>query len=292
MKKAFYAVIGILLLSAAAFTPAKAENSKNRLNVFVSIVPQKYFVRQIAGDLVNINVMVPPGSHPAVYEPAPRQMASLSDCDIYFAIGVPFEKAWMERIRSANPDMHIVYTDALIKKLPVGNSGHKGNRRFTPDPHIWLSPPLVMLQARQILTALTGSDPQNEDFYESLYTKFISETVEIDQKLRDIFPPSEKKPEFLVFHPSWGYFADAYGLKQIAVETGGGTPKLSDIKQLITHARKKEIRVVLVQPQISERTAGMIAREINGETVTADPLAENWHDNLIKVAGQIRSASR
>ena len=76
--------------------------SANGLPVFVSILPQKYFVQQIGRDMVNVRVMVQPGASPATYEPKPRQMADLSKTKIYFSIGVPFEKVWLNRILSTN----------------------------------------------------------------------------------------------------------------------------------------------------------------------------------------------
>lgn len=293
MKKAFFTAAAIVFLSAAAaVTPAEAESSGEKLNIFVSIPPQKHFVEQIAGDRVDVRVMVAPGSHPATYEPAARQMAALSECELYFAVGVPFEKAWMEKIMTANPGLRVVHTDAWIEKQPVERESHQGHDHGTADPHTWLSPPMVMVQARHILTGLTAVDPENADLYNSRYKDFISETVELDEKLRGLFPPGDKKHEFMVFHPAWGYFADAYGLKQTAVETEGKSPKAAEIRRIVEHAEKKDIRALLVQPQISARTAEMIAAEIDGEIVKADPLAENWAENLIKVAEIINSASR
>ncbi|MFP4451861.1 MAG: metal ABC transporter solute-binding protein, Zn/Mn family [Desulfosalsimonas sp.] len=295
MKKNLYIVFALLLVAVCGILQSEAESREKRLNVIVSILPQKYFVEQIAADRVNVEVMVKPGSHPATYEPAPSQMAAISKCDLYFAVGVPFEKAWLKKFRSANPDMRIVRTDAWIEKLPVERNGHSTDsvhEHGSGDPHIWLSPPLVMVQARHILTALVSADAENAQFYESRYRKFISETAELDEKLRSLFPPSETKPEFMVFHPSWGYFADAYGLRQTAVEKEGKSPKTAEIKRLVEYARKKKIKVLLVQPQISSRTAEIIAREIGGKTVTADPLAENWSENLLKVAASISNAAR
>ncbi|MFW6080541.1 MAG: metal ABC transporter solute-binding protein, Zn/Mn family [Desulfosalsimonas sp.] len=294
MKKACCTAALALILAAAAVMPAKAEKGGEKLNVFVSIPPQKHFVEQIAGDGVSIKVMVSPGAHPATYEPTARQMAALSECDLYFAVGVPFEKAWMKKIVGANPDIRVVRTDAWIEKQPVerGSHNHNGHDHGTADPHTWLSPPLVMVQARHILTALTAADPENADSYNSRYKDFISKTAELDEKLRSLFPAGEKKPEFMVFHPAWGYFADAYGLKQTAVETEGKSPKAAEISRIVEHARKKDIGTVLVQPQISERTAEMIASEIRGELVKADPLAENWQENLLEVAEIISRASR
>lgn len=289
--KRIFTVIGTILLIAAAAS-AQGENSAPGLNVFVSIPPQKYFVKQIAGNRADIRVMVPPVAHPATYEPTPRQMAALSGSDIYFAVGVPFESAWMDKIQKANPDLAIVHTDAWIEKQPIDRTESERPAHGGKDPHIWLSPPLVMIQARHILTAFTAADPQHAEFYNSRYRKFISEIGELDAELRSLFPPGENPSEFLVFHPSWGYFADAYGLKQIPVEKAGKAPKSKEIQQLIRHARQEKIQTVLVQPQVSSRTADVVARAIDGKSVNADPLAENWRENLLSVAEQIRQATR
>ncbi|MBS3809153.1 MAG: zinc ABC transporter substrate-binding protein [Desulfobacterales bacterium] len=289
--KRFYTAVAIVLLLAAA-VQVKAENSGTRLNVFVSIPPQKYFVKEIAGNRADIRTMVSPGAHPATYEPSASQMAALAECDIYFAIGVPFEKAWMKKIRGANPGIKVVYTDNWIEKQPIDRSGDSMHSRDGSDPHIWLSSPLVMIQARHILTGLIEADPKHAQIYKSGYNEFIAELAELDTKLRSFFPPAEETKEFIVLHPSWGYFADAYGLKQIAVEAAGKSPKAGKIRRLIELARQKDIKTVLVQPQISGRTAEMIAREIDGTTVTADPLAEDWQKNLLEVARKISRAAR
>ena len=160
----------------------------NKLPVFVSIVPQKYFVQQIGKELVDVQAMVQPGASPATYEPKPRQMADLSETKIYFAIGVPFESAWLGKIGAANPNMRVVHTDNGIKKLAMAahhhhrddhaEEHHVGEHHETDhhheknehhgeaaheedhhehtglDPHIWLSPPLVKIQAHNILVAL------------------------------------------------------------------------------------------------------------------------------------------
>ncbi|MCF8035426.1 MAG: zinc ABC transporter substrate-binding protein [Desulfobacteraceae bacterium] len=289
--KRIFTVIGTILLIAAAAS-AQAENSAPGLKVFVSIPPQKYFVKQIAGDRADIRVMVPPGAHPATYEPTPRQMTALAESDIYLAVGVPFESAWMDKIRKANPDLAIVHTDAWIEKQPIDPTASEKHAHGGKDPHIWLCPPLVMLQARHMVTAFIAADPQHAEFYNSRYRQFVSALDELDAKLRSLFPPGKKTPEFLVFHPSWGYFADAYGLKQIPVEKAGKSPKSAEIQRLIKHARQKKIQTVLVQPQVSSRAAEVIARAIDGSVVDADPLAANWRENLLSVAEKIRQAAR
>jgi zinc transport system substrate-binding protein len=295
--KLVFAAIMLLVFSKAGF-------AGNKIPVFVSIVPQKYFVQQICKDRVQIQVMVPPGASPTTYEPRPKQMAALSKARIYFAIGVPFENAWMKKIAAVNPKMKVVHTDFGIEKLPMAvrhhhdeDSEHGQNREHQDqvdhdhggmDPHIWLSPPLVKIQGRNILSAMQEIDPAHHDFYEANYRKFASDIDQLDRQLRQTFA-GRQGLQFIVFHPAWGYFAHAYGLEQIPVEIEGKAPKPAQLKELIDHARKKGIKVIFVQPQFSTKSAGLIAREIGGRVAFADPLAENWMSNLMAVANKFKT---
>jgi zinc transport system substrate-binding protein len=293
--------------------------AKNKLTVFVSIVPQKYIVHQIAKDLVDVEVMVLPGADPHAYEPKPQQMVAISKAKLYFAIGIEFEKANLSKIVSVNPHIKVVPTDRGIKKMPMAayhhhdeegehhekselhkegehrnekaESAHHGDHHEHGglDPHIWLSPPLVKIQARTIMNALQEIDPSHRDLYQSNFQQFVSQINRLDSELKTIFA-GKKGLQFMVFHPSWGYFAKAYGLKQVPVQIEGRDPKPAQLKELIEHAREKNIKVIFVQPQFSAKSAKLVAKEINGEVAFVDPLAENWSANLREVANKFKSA--
>jgi len=305
MRRAFFAVLMVVVGSALAALPARAG-----ITVFVSILPQKYFVQQIGRDLVDVHVMVAPGAGPATYEPRPRQMAALSKAHIYFAVGVPFERAWLDKIAAANPDMRIVHTDEGIPKIPITTHHHEGDHGghrsgedpsdrahdmksqssgSTLDPHVWLSPPLVRVQARHILKALSVADPGNASTYAANYQAFLEELDALHQELMAVFK-DRRGEAFMVFHPSWGYFAAAYGLRQIAIEVEGKDPKPAQLKDLITAAKTAGVKVVFVQPQFSTKSARVIATAIQGEVTIADPLAENWTDNLREQAAKFQKA--
>ena len=282
-----------------------------KVAVFVSIMPQKYFVQQIGKNLVDVRVMVQPGASPATYEPKPRQMAAIAKTHIYFSIGVPFENVWLNKIASSNPNMMVVQTDHGIQKASMvdhhhhekapdhqktdqqhnNEGGHDANLRNTGilDPHIWLSPPLVMIQARTMATTLQTVDPAHRSEYEANYNASISEISKLDIELKNIFNGSHGL-QFMVFHPAWGYFADTYGLKQIPVEIEGKNPKPAQLKSLIKFANTNDIDVIFVQPQFSAKSAEVIARGIGGQVVVADPLAADWAANLRKVSREIRTA--
>jgi zinc transport system substrate-binding protein len=292
---------------------AVAGSAWGKIAVFVSIAPQKYFVQQIGKDFVDVQVMVPPGADPHTYEPKPKQMVALAKAQLYFAIGVEFEKARLKKISSANPQMKVIYTDQGIRKIPMpafqhhaeekndengkhqtgaeNESGDGQHAHGGLDPHIWLSPPLVMKQAKTILTALQEVDPAHHAIYQANYEAFSSEIADLDSELRNIFA-GKQGLEFIVFHPAWGYFAHAYGLEQVPVEIEGKNPKPAQLKELIENAKEKNIKVIFVQPQFSAKSAELIAREIDGQVVSADPLAEDWANNLRVVANKFRAALR
>ncbi|MFO7715833.1 metal ABC transporter solute-binding protein, Zn/Mn family [Desulfosarcina sp.] len=267
----------------------------DRIPVFVSIAPQAYFVQQIGKELVDVQVLVEAGADPHTYEPKPQQMVALSKAALYFAIGIEFETAKLEKITAVNPRMQVVYTDHGILKLPMaahdhGENGHAEAHHHPDslDPHIWLSPPLVMLQARSILTALQAADPSHRSTYEANYRDFMLDIVDLDTHLRTTFD-AFKGSAFMVFHPSWGTFAHTYGLKQVPIEIQGKSPKPAQLKALIEHARSNRIKVIFAQPQFSSKSAQQIARAIDGRVVFVDPLAGDWDVNLRRTAEEFKN---
>jgi len=285
-------ILPLLVLSAMlSGQPSPVFGSESRISIFVSIIPQKFFVEKIGADHVTVAAMVRPGANPATYEPRPSQMAALSTARLYFAIGVPFENAWMKRIAAANPRMKIVLTQQGIEKIPMATilNDRKQHPKGVLDPHIWLSPRLVKIQAGHIARALSETDPPHRQQYEQNYRSFIRQLDTLDGDLRHIFD-GRQGLEFMVFHPSWGYFARDYGLHQVPVEIEGKTPKPAQLKRLIEHARKQDIRLIFVQPQFSRKSAELIARAIGARIIEADPLAEDWEQNLRRSAEAIKEA--
>jgi zinc transport system substrate-binding protein len=283
-----------------------------KVKTFVSIAPQHYFVLKIGGELVDVSVLVPPGADPHTYEPKPRQMAELAKTAVYFAVGIDFEKAWMQRIAATSPGMRVIQTDAGIDKMALaehpnheqdkGRSGSPDRKKSAhrhdethphsegaPDPHVWLSPELVKVQAKHIADALIAVDSAHRTRYEENLAAFLQEIEALDAELKTLFAGSPGA-RFMVFHPSWGYFAQAYGLQQVPIEIEGKDPKPAQLQGLIRHAREKGIKVVFVQPQFSSKNAEMVAREIGGQVVTADPLAADWTENLRTVGRKFKAA--
>ncbi len=312
MKKWTSAAFTPILIALGVLVWVQSSRADEEIPVVVSIPPQKYFVEAIGGTHVDVAVMVTPGQAPETFEPTPAHMKRLAAAKVYFAVGVPFESVWLRKFSAVNPGMAIVHTDKDIKKKPINrhekqepvsrikkpvfhrdhdHNDHHHHDHGATDPHIWLSPPLVMIQARHILAGLIQASPGLQAEFEANYASFIKELTDLDAELRQLFA-GHTGGLFLVFHPSWGYFADDYGLRQVSIEIDGKEPKARELQALIAYARDAGIRTIFIQPQFSIRQAEIIADEIKGSLVHADPLAENWKQNVRSVASSLKEALR
>ena len=277
MSKHYYLLVVLaiaMILTGCGRSAGEQGDGEDVLHVTVSILPQRYFVERIGGEHVSVNVMVEPGASPATYEPKPEQLRALNQADAYLSIGVPFEDAWLERIRAANPDMLLVDTTQGIERMEV--DGH-------PDPHIWLSPRLVKVQAATICDALVQLDPAHADDYRANLEAFQGEIDDLDAYIRETLAGVENR-KFMVFHPSWGYFARDYDLEMIPIEVGGQEPSAAELAAIIERARAEGIEVIFAQPEFSTRQAETIATEIGGRVLLISALSPDWDNNLRQVA--------
>ncbi len=260
-----------------------------RLQVAVSIIPQRNLVERIGGDLVDVSLLVRPGYSPATYEPTPRQMAGLAQADLYYRIGVPFEQAWMDRIRAAYPNLQILDARDGIDLRPIdaGDDGHAehghNHDQGEPDPHIWLSPPLIKIMALRLRNRLMQLDPSHKDIYVQNHKGLEGYLQQLDADIRKTLT-GLKSRRFMVYHPSWGYFADTYGLQQIPIESEGKEPSAQALSRLLARAKADGVGAIFVQKQFSQNQARAVADAIGARIVVIDPLAEDYPENLRAVA--------
>ncbi|MEM7583971.1 MAG: zinc ABC transporter substrate-binding protein [Acidobacteriota bacterium] len=308
-SRAARAMVALLCMLPSAGLAAEA----GRIMVFTSILPQEYFVERIGGDRVEVEALVRPGSSPATYEPTPRQMVVLSEAKIFFRIGVQFENAFVPKLERAAEGLRIVDTRLGITLRMMkahhhhdhdhdhhhdhdhDHHHHGGHEEADhqheggADPHVWLSPRLVEIQARTIADALIELDPAGEAAYEENLVAFLEDLDALDRRLADALAPVRGKT-FMVFHPAWGYFADAYGLEQEPIEIEGKDPSGRQIARMIEMAEEEGVRVIFVQPQFSQESAKSIAEAIGGAVLPIDPLARDYVGNLERVAAAVREA--
>lgn len=285
----FACLLGLAPLPASATQPAP-------LQVVVSILPQQYLVERIAGPRIDVLTLVQPGDNEATYSPGPATLAALDGARAWFTMGVHFEDAWLGRITRDRPGMEVV---SLAEGLPLrqagdnavstGHAEHGHDHAGRPDPHAWTDPRLAARMAQRIAETLARLDPDGAAAYEARARELQAELLALHEEIAALLAPA-KGSVFIVFHPSWGYFADAYGLVQLPIETGGREPGPRGLAEVIRRGKEAGVGVVFVQQQFSQRSALAVAEALGAQVVEADPLAADYTANLRLVAQRMALA--
>ncbi len=320
-KKMLFVLLAALVLALASGAAPGFAAQGGPLRVLVTVEPQAWLVERVAGPLARVTVMVPPGADPHTFEPRPKQMAEVDAADLYLGLGMEFETVWLPRFLAANPGLRVAAMDAGIAKLPMpvhehhhhegedhghdhaaephdhghdhAAEGHHHDHDHAglPDPHIWLAPELMQVMAANTRDALAQADPANAGAYAAGCEAVVAEARAVHDDIAALFAGLDER-RFMVFHPSWGYFAREFGLVQMPVEGRGSEPGPRTMVRLVAEAREHGVRAVFVSPQFSRRSAGVVAQELGGSLVEADPLARDWAVNLRAVAERMARAMR
>lgn len=241
--------------------------------VLVSVAPQAWFVKRLAGDFVQVEVMIPPGASPHAYEPSIDQMRQVTSADLFIKIGHPhftFEQAFLDRIQPDRPELRVVNSSAGIEQLPG-------------DPHIWMSMSGARAMAANVAAALIELLPDRREEIEGNLRTLLAEVNDVDLKIREMLGPFEGR-KFFVFHPAWGYFAREYGLEQVSIEHEGKEPNPQHLGHLMDDVRGSGARVIFIQPQFPKKSAIALARETGAAVVVLDPLSAEWLANMERTA--------
>jgi zinc transport system substrate-binding protein len=283
-------LIALIAIAMVSCQPGEATN--NKPVVSVSILPQKYFIERLAGEYVEVNVLIPPGASPATYEPTLTQLTKLDQSNVYMRIGyIGFELSWMDRILSVNPDMKIVDLSSGITMIhEEGNHGedHHGHGHGGVDPHIWMSAINAKTIVYNIYKELILMLPKQKD---SLKIRYLALEQELDSlHLLLTYSLQElKQKSFLIYHPALTYFARDYGLKQYPLEIEGKTPSPTHLKKIIDLGRKENINSIFIQSQFDQRNAEVLADEIDAKIIPYNPLDEQWDKQKLYIAKQFTS---
>jgi zinc transport system substrate-binding protein len=288
MKKNMFVIISFFILLSGC--SAKKEIT-DAIYIYTSILPQKYFVERIGGNKIFVDVMVKPGQNPATYEPLPGQIVNLAKAPIFFTIGVPFEKQFIPKIKSTMKNLKIIDTSEGIKKRFIENHSHNDEENnfaeSSLDPHVWLAPNAVKIQANIIFHEISLLDPANIEYYRKNFLDFINELDTLHNEIANILAPFQGRTIY-VFHPAFGYFTDEFGLKQEAIETGGKEPTPAAIVKIIEEAKKENITAIYIQPEFSKKSAQSIANTIGATVIELNPLSPDYSNNLRDIANNIR----
>lgn len=297
--------------------------------VSVSIPPQKYFVEKIAANTLDINVIIPASTDEHNFDFKPATMKKLEKSDIYFTIGLEFERIFADKFQSNFAHLQVIDTGKDLRNLATSHehseNAHKSSHdenahahlsgensqlndknshthnayehhthkhsnshktHSEKDPHIWLDPILVKIQASIIAKALIAKYPQNKALYEANLAQFQAELDALNAEISALFEKSKNK-KFIIYHPSLAYFAARYHLVQIPVEIEGKEPKTKDLQRLVSVAKKENIKTIFVQKGFSQNAAKSLAKELKASVVELNHLSDDYSKNLLEIAKKI-----
>ncbi|WP_304707734.1 metal ABC transporter solute-binding protein, Zn/Mn family [uncultured Rikenella sp.] len=276
-------ILSFLLFTTSCTTSFKPKNQ----SIFVSIVPLKYIVEQIVAPGSSVEVLAPETASPESYEPTVRQIQALADARAYITTGlIDFEQTLLEKIPEAAPKTPVCNVSQPIELLHIAQSEKHAHGGI--DPHIWLSPRRVAVIGKEVADFLGKLEPDSAAIYRQRAEIFAVRIDTLDHRFQRVAQKAKRK-QFAIGHTALTYFADDYGLQQIAVEADGKEPSVMNIKQLVDSLQKADIRTVFFQPQTSDAATQAIVRELpNGRAIEFDPLAAEWMDNMSRLADSLQ----
>ncbi len=277
MKKIllFFIFLGLFNSFLHAKTLQPSENLNLPL-ISVSIAPQAFFVKKIADDTLNINIL-----SSNIHKPKSKSnsIKKLEKSELYFTMGLEFEKKLIDRLKQKFPKIEIIDMQKDISLDKVGSTDSKE----ILDPFTWLDPILVQNIALNTYNALVQKYPQNKSLYKHNLDKFLTEldviNLQISSKLQKV-----KNKEFITYHPAWSYFAKRYDLVQNHEAALEKKLKNKDLKNLGTLIKDKNIKVIFVQTHFPENTAKTLEKEYNVKIYKIDYLSYDWENELLKIA--------
>jgi len=278
----FFLVFFLLMGSLFSETP----------KILVTIAPYKTFVKEIAGDNFDVEVMVPAGSSAHSFEPSPRQMIEASKAKVWFALGESFEPRVIKAIKGMNPSLEVVDLREgvdLIRGHECQHCCHQGGLCLAQgfDPHMWLSPKEVKVQVRTIESVLSRLDPANSALYKERRALLEKKLDDLDQEIKALLPKNQPVA-ILVSHPSFGYMARDYGLYQISIEFEGREPTQAQVLEIVKKAKSAHVKTIYTQPQHPSKGATVIGQYLGTESRSVDPYNEDYFINMKKMAQEFK----
>jgi zinc transport system substrate-binding protein len=282
-----FILILLIVFSGCSRQHDAARNNTAAPLIAVSILPQEWFVSRIGGDRVRTLVLAGPGQNPHNDEPTPRQIRGLVQAGAWVLSGAEFEISLRPKIEKLFPALPLVDgTAGVVMRKPDVHDEHD-----EVDRHTWLGLDPAKILAAHVRDTLSALDPAGAEFYTENYSRLIRDIdAEFAVLRRDLAPL--RGSNVFVYHPSFGYFLDEFGISQQAVETGGKTPGPRELSRLIALAQQERPAAIFVQAQFPVSAAQTVANAVGAVTISLDPLAPDWLANIRRMGEALESAHR
>ncbi len=276
----------IVLCGCTRTTPSK------KPVILASIAPYAFLVESLVGDTASVVTIVPQGANPHVFEPSPRDLASVADARVWVCAGEMFEDKLIRSVKAVAADLRIVdvwqEAELLGGHVCAHHSAHDSFHHEAVDKHVWMSPKNAIRQARSIAQVLIEKFPEHSVLYKNNLSELEENLTRLDIYIQDLLY-FKKHTLVLLSHPSLAYFCKDYDLEQLSVEVEGKDPLPQDISRLLGHVMEHDLKKIFTQKGYNNRGAEVIALELGLSTHEIDPYAYDYLNNLRELAQLIAS---
>lgn len=265
MRWLFFAILFSLLSSASAYSAP--------LRVLVTVPSYREIVEGIGKEEVEVREFIPENVDLHAFEPTPHAMDVAATSDLWFMIGEPFETKVKTVLQEYGANITAIDLRDSIPREQEKMSYHYGKI----DPHIWMSPLLMLSQAKTICDALTEKRPEKKQFFEQNFTQVEQRLHGLNLRLQQLFQGKEQKT-VLVVHAAFGYFCSAYHLQQLVIEHEGKEPTPKSLDSIIEKAHALGITEVFYQNAHGEKIATLVAEKLGGQAVFLTTLSPHFFE--------------
>lgn len=277
-----------LTACANAHTQEGEKSQDGKLKVVASFYPMADFAQKIAGDLADIQTLVPQGVEPHDWEPSTQDVRALEEADVFIYNGLGME-TWAEDILAALTNTQLIKVEAsqgveLIEldhahehehEHEEGEEGehHEHHHEGDFDPHVWLNPKNAQIELKNIADALKQADPKHADTFDSNLTSIQEKMAKLDQDYKDQLANTRTKT-LVVSHEAFGYLCQAYGLEQIPIEgiSADAEPDAQTMAEIIDLVKERGITTIFSEELVSPKIAEAIADATGAKVTLLNPL--------------------
>lgn len=254
----------------------------DKLNVQVSFYPMYEFTKNVAGDLADVESLIPAGIEPHDWEPTPRDLAKIEEADVLVYNGAGLE-GWMDQVTSAVNNDKLVRVEASHGITMMEGSeeeegthnpeGEEAHDHGSLDPHVWLSPALAIQEVRNIESGLSKAAPEHKDEFKKNADAYIVKLEQLDQDFKSGLSDTKRK-DFITQHAAFGYLAKEYSLVQVAIAglSPEQEPSAANMSKVVEFAKENKVKTIFFETMVSSKVAETIAKEVGAESAVLNPI--------------------
>ena len=312
IKKILFLLAGIVLFSGCSKAgetkdAAKSVEKKEGLKVYASVYPMYDFAKKIAGDKLDVEMLMPQGTEPHGWEPDTDTIKNLENADMLIYNGAGLED-WTDKVIDSlsNKNLKVVEASEGVELIKSSHDHeeeehdheaaennhnheaheedheHEGHHHGPMDPHVWISPKNAKIEMENIKNALVELDKENADYYESNYEKYAKMLDELDAKYSEKLSALPNKT-IVVSHEAYGYLCKDYGLNQLGIKgvNAETEPDAKKMAEIINYVKENKITTIFTEELIDPKVSKIIADETGCVVKVLSPI-EGLSEEQIK----------